>query len=144
MTKENRLRSRFEYLASTFGVTIFAFYWSVITSFPEFYFVNPNNEEPARAVAIVFLIIGWFSISTLAPIVLFQFGAGKYRTIAAMPYVVAVWPVSILVAQIERIVTTGQSYLSYLIDTPLFLATDLIIPLALISLWLRLRLHHLD
>jgi len=144
MTKENRLRSRFEYLASTFGVTIFAFYWSVITSFPEFYFVNPNNEEPARAVAIVFLIIGWFSISTLAPIVLFQFGAGKYRTIAAMPYVVAVWPVSILVAQIERIVTTGQNYLSYLIDTPLFLATDLIIPLALISLWLRLRLHHLD
>jgi hypothetical protein len=144
MTKENRLRSRFEYLASTFGVTIFAFYWGVITSFPEFYFVNPNNEEPSRAVAIVFLIIGWFSISTLAPIVLFQFGAGKYRTIAALPYVVAVWPVSILVAQIERIVTTGQSYLSYLIDTPLFLATDLIIPLALISLWLRLRLHHLD
>jgi hypothetical protein len=144
MTKENRLRSRFEYLASTFGVTIFAFYWGVITSFPEFYFVNPNNEEPARAVAIVFLIIGWFSISTLAPIVLFQFGAGKYRTIAAMPYVVAVWPLSILVAQIERIVTTGQNYLSYLIDTPLFLATDLIIPLALISLWLRLRLHHLD
>jgi hypothetical protein len=144
MTKENRLRSRFEYLASTFGVTIFAFYWSVITSFPEFYFVNPSNEEPARAVAIVFLIIGWFSISTLAPIVLFQFGAGKYRTIAALPYVVAVWPVSILVAQIERMVTTGQNYLSYLIDTPLFLATDLIIPLALISLWLRLRLHHLD
>jgi hypothetical protein len=144
MTKENRLRSRFEYLASTFGVTIFAFYWGVITSFPEFYFVNPNNEEPARAVAIVFLIIGWFSISTLAPIVLFQFGAGKYRTIAALPYVVAVWPVSILVAQIERMVTTGQNYLSYLIDTPLFLATDLIIPLALISLWLRLRLHHLD
>ena len=144
MTKENRLRSRFEYLASTFGVAIFAFYWGVITSFPEFYFVNPNNEEPARAVAIVFLIIGWFSISTLAPIVLFQFGAGKYRTIAALPYVVAVWPVSILVAQIERIVTTGQNYLSYLIDTPLFLATDLIIPLALISLWLRLRLHHLD
>jgi hypothetical protein len=144
MTKENRLRSRFEYLASTFGVTIFAFYWGVITSFPEFYFVNPSNEEPARAVAIVFLIIGWFSISTLAPIVLFQFGAGKYRTIAALPYVVAVWPVSILVAQIERMVTTGQNYLSYLIDTPLFLATDLIIPLALISLWLRLRLHHLD
>ncbi len=144
MTKENRLRSRFEYLASTFGVAIFAFYWGVITSFPEFYFVNPNNEEPSRAVAIVFLIIGWFSISTLAPIVLFQFGAGKYRTIAALPYVVAVWPVSILVAQIERMVTTGQNYLSYLIDTPLFLATDLIIPLALISLWLRLRLHHLD
>lgn len=144
MTKENRLRSRFEYLASSFGVVIFALYWGVITSFPEFYFVDPSNQQPARAAAIILLIVGWFSISTLAPIVLFQFGAGKYKVIAALPYVVAIWPVSILVAQIERAVTTGQNYLSYLIETPLFLATDLIIPLTLLALWLRLRLHHLD
>jgi len=57
---------------------------------------------------------------------------------------VAIWPLSIAVAQIERAVTTGQNYVSYLIETPLFLATDLIIPLTLIALWLRLRLHHLD
>jgi hypothetical protein len=144
MTKENRLRSRFEYLASTFGVVIFALYWGVIATFPEFYFVNPLTESPFRAAALIFLILGWFSISTLAPIVLFQFGSGRYRVISAMPYVVGIWPLSILVSQIERMVTTGQNYLGYLIETPLFLATDLIVPLALISLWLRLRLHHLD
>ena len=144
MTKENRLRSRFEYLASTFGVILFVFYWGVIMTFPSFYFVNPLTEQPMRAAALVLLILGWVSISTLTPIVLFQFGAGRYRVIAALPYVVAIWPLSIGVAQIERVLTTGQNYLSYLIETPLFLATDLIIPLALLSLWLRLRLHHLD
>ncbi len=144
MTKENRLRSRFEYLASTFGVILFVFYWGVIMTFPSFYFVNPLTEQPLRAAALVLLILGWVSISTLTPIVLFQFGAGRYRVIAALPYVVAIWPLSIAVAQIERVLTTGQNYLSYLIETPLFLATDLIIPLALLSLWLRLRLHHLD
>jgi len=70
MTKENRLRSRFEYLASTFGVVLFAFYWGVIGTFPEFYFVNPFLEEPSRAAALVLLIIGWVSISTFVPIVL--------------------------------------------------------------------------
>ena len=144
MTKENRLRSRFEYLASTFGVILFVFYWGVIMTFPSFYFVNRLTEQPLRAAALVLLILGWVSISTLTPIVLFQFGAGRYRVIAALPYVVAIWPLSIAVAQIERVLTTGQNYLSYLIETPLFLATDLIIPLALLSLWLRLRLHHLD
>lgn len=113
-------------------------------TFPGFYFVNPLVEQPLRAATLVLLIIGWVSISTFAPIVLFQFGAGRYRLISVLPYVVAIWPLSIAVAQIERAVTTGQNYVSYLIETPLFLATDLIIPLTLIALWLRLRLHHLD
>ena len=144
MTKENRLRSRFEYLASTLGVVVFVFYWSVIMTFPGFYFVNPLVEQPSRAATLVLLIIGWVSVSTFAPIVLFQFGAGRYRLISVLPYVVAIWPLSIAVAQMERAVTTGQNYVSYLIETPLFVATDLIIPLCLIALWLRLRLHHLD
>ncbi|MEY3383544.1 MAG: hypothetical protein RLZZ212_131, partial [Actinomycetota bacterium] len=33
---------------------------------------------------------------------------------------------------------------TYLVETPLFLVTDLIVPIALLALWLRLRLHHLD
>jgi len=144
MTKENRLRSRFEYLASTFGVVLFAFYWGVIGTFPEFYFINPFIEEPSRAAALVLLIIGWVSISTFVPIVLFQFGAGRYRAISVLPYFVGIWPLSIAIAQIERAIVTGQSYITYLVETPLFLVTDLIVPISLLALWLRLRLHHLD
>ncbi|MFM1993794.1 MAG: hypothetical protein RL537_483 [Actinomycetota bacterium] len=145
MTKQKRLRSRFEYMASTFGVIIFAIYWGVIATYSEFYFVNPfAQQNPALIVSQALLVLGWVSISTVAPIVLFQFGSGMSKIIALLPYAVLVWPVAIGISQIVNIATTGQDYLRYLIETPIFLVTDLLIPVALFSLWLRLRLHHLD
>ena len=144
MSKELRLRSRFEYTTSALGVVIFTFYWGVIATYPEFYFVSPLGEPTPRAIALVLLILGWVSISTVAPMILFQFGSGRYRIIRALPFTVAIWPLSILVGQVERLISTGQSYLSYLLETPLFIATDFLIPIVLLSLWLRLRLHHLD
>ena len=145
MTKQTRLRSRFEYMASTFGVVIFAIYWGVITTYSEFYLVNPFlQQNPILMLSQALLVIGWVSISTVAPIILFQFGSGMSKVIALLPYSVLIWPVSIGISQVINIATTGQNYLRYLIDTPLFLVTDLLIPIALFSLWLRLRLHHLD
>lgn len=145
MSKETRLRSRFEYMASTFGVVVFSIYWGVITTYSQLYLVNPFAQvDPLKMASQVLLVVGWVSISTLAPIVLFQFGSGSYRVIGVLPYAVAIWPVSIFLSQIVNIATTGQSYLSYLIETPLFIATDLVIPIALFSLWLRLRIQHLD
>lgn len=145
MTRETRLRSRFEYMASTFGVVIFALYWGVITTYSEFYFVNPfAQENPVLVLSQSLLVLGWVSISTLAPIVLFQFGSGRTKAIALLPYSVLLWPISIGISQIISIATTGDNYLGYLIQTPIFLVTDLLIPIALFSLWLRLRLQNLD
>ncbi len=145
MSKATRLRSRFEYMASTFGVVVFAIYWGVITTYSQLYLVNPfAQSDPLKVASQILLVIGWVSISTLAPIVLFQFGSGAYRVIRFLPYTVALWPASIFMSQILNIATTGQNYLSYLIETPLFITTDLVIPIALFSLWLRLRIQHLD
>lgn len=145
MATNTRLRSRFEYMASTFGVVIFALYWGVITTYSEFYLINPFIQtDPFKVASQILLILGWVSISTIAPIVLFQFGAGTSRVISLLPYAAGLWPVSIFVSQVVNIISTGQNYLNYLIETPLFLATDLIVPIALISLWLRLRLSELN
>ena len=144
-TNTKRLRTRFEYMASTFGVVVFAIYWGVIATYSSFYLINPfTQEDPVRMASTALLVLGWISISTVAPIVLFQFGSGMYRIIALLPYSVALWPISIFVSQIVNIAQTGQNYLNYLVETPLFIATDLVIPIALFSLWLRLRLDHLD
>ena len=132
-------------MASTFGVVVFAIYWGVITTYSSFYLINPfTQEDPVRMASTALLVLGWISISTVAPIVLFQFGSGMYRIISLLPYSVALWPISIFVSQIVNIAQTGQNYLNYLVETPLFIATDLVIPIALFSLWLRLRLDHLD
>ena len=135
MTRETKLRSRFEYMASTFGIVIFAIYWGVITTFSEFYLINPfTQNSPWLVFSQSLMILGWVSISTVAPILLFQFGSGSYGVISLLPYFVAIWPISIGVSQVVNIALTGQNYLRYLIDTPLFLVTDLVIPIALISL----------
>lgn len=145
MATNTRLRSRFDYMASTFGVVIFALYWGVITTYSEFYLINPFLQaDPFKVASQILLVLGWVSISTVAPIVLFQFGSGTYKVISILPYAAGLWPVSIFISQIVNIVSTGQNYLSYLIETPLFLTTDLIVPIALISLWLRLRLSELE
>lgn len=145
MNKQTRLRSRFEYMASTFGAVIFAIYWGVIATYSNLYFINPfEQSDPIKMLSISLLVLGWISISTVAPIVLFQFGAGQHRLIALLPYSVLIWPASIAFSQLVNIAQTGQNYLGYLFATPIFLITDMVIPIALFSLWLRLRMHHLD
>lgn len=145
MNKQTRLRSRFEYMASTFGVVVFAIYWGVIATYSNLYFVNPfEQSDPIKMLSISLLVLGWVSVSTVAPIVLFQFGAGQHRLIALLPYSVLIWPASIAFSQLVNIAQTGQNYLGYLFATPIFLITDMVIPISLFSLWLRLRMHHLD
>lgn len=145
MNNKNKLRSRLDYLANTFALVLLSIYWLVIATYSEFYFVNPFGESSAlRAVSLVLTLLGWISISTLSPLALLLFGLGKYRAIDFLPVTAALWPVSIIFSQIAVTIETGAGYWSYLIDTPIFLATDFIVPLALVALWLRLRVEHLD
>jgi len=41
-------------------------------------------------------------------------------------------------------INTCVDYWSYLIDYPIFVATDVLIPIGLIALSLRMRMEHLD
>lgn len=145
MAKQKRLQNRLEYLASTFALVLLATYWLVIATYSEFYFINPFEQTNAiRGIAVGLTLIGWLSISTVAPTCLILFGMGKYRAIDVLPFAAGVWPVTIFLSQLSVIATSGVGYWEYLIDYPLFVATDIVIPLALISLWLRLRLENLD
>jgi hypothetical protein len=145
LAKQKRLQNRLEYLASTFALVLLSLYWLVIATYAEFYFVNPFEESsPLRVATLILSLIGWISISTLAPTSLLLFGIGKYKAIDFLPFAAGIWPVSILLSQLSVTITTGAGYWQYLIDNPIFLATDFIIPMALVALWLRLRVEHLD
>lgn len=145
MARSKKLQNRLEYLATTFAVVLLSLYWLVIATYSEFYFVNPFAESnPLRVVALSLTLIGWISISTIAPLTLILYGLGRYRAIDALPIAAGIWPISIFISQLSVISQTGVGYWSYLIDYPIFVATDIVIPLALVALWLRFRLEHLD
>lgn len=145
MNRPIKLQNRLEYLASTFALAHLSVYLFVAATFPEFFFINPFEATSGlRSAALVVTLIGWIAITFVAPILLLLFGARKYRAIDYLPFAAAVWPVSILFSQITVIIETGVGYWSYLIDYPIFVATDLLIPIWLIALSIRMRAEHLD
>lgn len=145
MSKPVKLQSRLGYLASTFAWILFALYVFVAATFPGFFFVNPFQEDSGlRVASLIVTMTGWASITLLAPILLLMFGARVYRAIDYLPYAAAAWPISILFSQLTVILETGTGYWSYLIDYPIFVATDILIPIGLIALSIRMRMEHLD
>lgn len=145
MKKPIKLQNRLEYLASTFAWVLISLYIFIAATFPGFFFVNPFSETSAlRITALLVTLLGWISIAFVAPILLLLFGARKYRAIDYLPIAAALWPASILFSQITVIIETGSGYWSYLIDYPIFVATDVLIPIGLIALSIRLRMEHLD
>jgi len=49
------------------------------------------------------------------------------------------WPISVLISQVVVYSETGESYLGYLIIYPVFILTDIAIPVFLIYLWSKVR-----
>ena len=145
MNNKNKLRNRLDYLATTFAIVLFSLYWLLIFTYSEFYFINPFLESnPFRVLSLLLTVVGWIAISSFAPLSLLLVGMGKSKAIDALPFAAAIWPISIICSQIVVFLETGSGYWAYLIETPVFLATDFIVPMALVALWLRLRIEHLD
>ncbi|MEY4995200.1 MAG: hypothetical protein RLZ65_1049 [Actinomycetota bacterium] len=145
MSKPIKLQNRLEYLASTFAWVLLSIYLFVAATFPGFFFINPLEETSGLRIASLFItLIGWVSIALVAPLLLLLFGARKYKAIDYLPFAAAAWPISIFVSQLTVIIQTGVGYWSYLIDYPIFVATDILIPIGLIALSIRMRMEHLD
>jgi hypothetical protein len=49
------------------------------------------------------------------------------------------WPASLIFSQITVVYLTGESYINYLVDYPIFLITDLAIPVLVMWKWSQLK-----
>jgi hypothetical protein len=56
-----------------------------------------------------------------------------------VPYTTLVWPVAIVLAQISAFAETGESYLDYLFEYPIFVLTDIALPVFIIFKWSDMR-----
>ncbi len=145
MKKPIKMQNRLEYLASTFAWVLLSIYLFVAATFPGFFFINPFDQASGlRIAALIVTMLGWISIALVAPLLLMLFGARKYKAIDYLPLAAIAWPLSILFSQLTVIIETGVGYWSYLIDYPIFVATDVLIPIGLIALSIRMRMEHLD
>lgn len=132
--------TRLDYVVALLSCMIFLSFWLVIATFPNFYFINPQDQvDTLRRVELVISTIGWFSISTLGPILLMIYSFGHHRAIKWLPFAGLLWPVSLIISQVTSYIQTGFFYLEYLTNFPIFIYTDLILPILIMLIWLDLK-----
>ena len=120
----------------------FLIYWLTIATFPDFFFFNPlGNDNVLRRFELVISTIGWVAVSTLAPVLLLLYSSGLTRIGRFLPFSALLWPASLILSQVTRYVQTGAFYLSYFKSFPIFIFTDILMPLILMSVWVAIRRH---
>jgi len=141
ITRHGKTSFRNAFIA--FSAFLTAFYWLVVASYPQFFIFNPFDETwLIRQVALILSLIGWVAISTVPSVVLFMYAAGNSRGLKLLPIVATLWPLSVVVNQILLYIRDQTWYFDYLINYPIFIATDILLPVLLFVLWRELHEYH--
>lgn len=133
------------YKVASFGVFISAVFLLVVATFPSFFIFDPALiDNSLRLIILLLSTLAWITIA-LGPIIVFGLLAiGKNKAVHALPFIALFWPVMIVINHLELWISTGNAYMSYLIDFPIFFITDLLTPVLLIAFWFEYRFeaHH--
>ena len=92
-----------------------------------------------RRVELTISTFGWISLSTLVPILLFVFAEGMRKARHLVLFLALIYPLSLIASQITIYLQTGSPYLTYLIDFPVFIFTDIILPIIVVLIWIDLK-----
>jgi hypothetical protein len=113
-----------------------------VASYPEFFFFNPLDDPSLiRRITLTTSLVGWFAISTLPAVVLILYALGSSKWLGILPGVALLWPSSVVLNQLVLLGRDGQLYLDYLLNHPIFIASDIALPALLLALYFDLRIE---
>lgn len=139
MDSARRLQ-RLDYIFKLLAFSIFLIFWLVVLTFPSFFFFNPLNEpDTIRRAQLLFSTFGWICLSTLVPLVLFVFAEGLRKARNLVLILGLVYPLSLIISQVTIYLRTGTPYVKYLADFPIFIFTDIILPILVVFIWHDLK-----
>jgi hypothetical protein len=125
---------------ATFGVFVSALFWLVVATYPSFFFFNPLAESDGlRATILSVSTLGWILLSIGPAVVFVIYALGKAKSLMVLPWIALVWPASLLINHVSLFVQKGHWYTGYLLDYPVFIATDILLPIMLMAVWAELR-----
>ena len=106
----------------TFGATII--------TYDDFFLFNPlDSTEPIRRFFLVLTTIGWL-VSLVGPILVLMLNAlGKPSATRILPWVALAWPLSLVLNHSALLIQTHKLYRGYLGGYPIFIVTDIALPL---------------
>jgi hypothetical protein len=139
MVRQKRL-TQVDYISSLIGGMMLIVFWLIVATLPDFFFINPQGEgSEIRRAEVVLSTIGWVLISTAAPVCLFLYSAGFHGARKFLPVTALWWPISLSISQVTVYIMDGAFYLDYLIKFPIFVYTDIVLPIFVLFLWHDLR-----
>ncbi len=126
------------------GLFISIFMALLVMNFPRFFLFNPMAEgDPVRAIELTVSSIGWILLLLGPAIILMRYSSGRFTLIKFLPLIALVWPVSLIATHVTLYLQKGVWYTGYLIQYPIFVLSDIVLPIFLVYLWDILRPRHL-
>jgi hypothetical protein len=134
-----------DYIVGVLALLILIVFWLIVFTFPSFFLFNPLNEtDTLRRYELIASTIGWIGISTIAPGLLFLYAAGYRRARLLLPLAALIYPVSLIASQLTILNRTGETYISYLWNFPVFIFTDLLLPIFILFIAHDLKDHKVE
>ena len=122
------------------AIMTFVIYWLMALTFQDFFFFNPAEATGVfRQITLWVALIGWLSVALATPLALLYATSGSLAALRVVPYTTLIWPVAIVLAQISAYAETGESYLDYLFEYPIFVLTDIALPIFILFKWSDMR-----
>lgn len=138
--KRQKKLAQIDYVVSLMGAMMLVCFWLIISTLPDFFFINPQGtSSEIRRAELVLSTIGWILLSTVAPLLLFLYAAGLHGARKFLPVAALWWPISLTISQVTVYILDGAFYLDYLVKFPVFIFTDIILPIIVMILWHDLR-----
>lgn len=127
-------------VVASFGIFVSALFWLVVATYPSFFLFNPFAETDAlRSSVLTFSTVGWVLIS-VGPAILFTlYALGYARVLRLIPLIALLWPIALLINHVSLFIQKGEWFTGYLLDYPIFIATDILLPVLLMAVWAELR-----
>ena len=122
------------------ALMVFIIYWLMVFTYPNFFIFRPNEApETLRQISLWLCLIGWLLAAVALPMLLFAASSGSKLSLRFIPLTAMWWPASLIFSQLTVIYLTGESYINYLVDYPIFLVTDIAIPVLVMWKWSQLK-----
>ena len=132
-------KARSNFIAQSVFTSIYILF--IVLSFRGYFFFLPNFSRTHQIIAYVqvFTTLGWIFLILLPPIALWKWSDwGKFGP--SLLLIGALWwPVSTLAIKLLNFSFDGNPYVAYLVERPIFLLMEYIIPGFYLYVWRKKR-----
>lgn len=117
---------------------------TTILTYQDFFLFNPlESADSTRRIFLLLTTVGWVT-SLVGPVAVLSLNAlGKSKATELLVWFALAWPVSLIINHLALLIQTHKLFLGYLGVYPIFIVTDIALPIlyVLIARYLNHKKH---